>query len=317
VIGARIRFTLPARAPVRGGFDNPPCPASSTQWTEGIRNDVHRGPQYCFGIASLEDFNVGAWEDGDYVGSYTGRDIAPVEAVLLARFGEALAGPVLELGSGPGRVTRVLVQLSPNVTALDISERMVEACRRNVPEAHSELGDLRDLSRFADGAFRAVVGANNVIDVLGDDARREALAEMARVLTPDGILLFSSHNQANIPRLDTSIGSYARGALRSPGTFARAIYHSRHLPRRVRNRRFARTFETDASEYAIVNDPVHEHRLAHYYIRRDIQARQLAGAGLELVACLDVEGREVPAGEDAEASSELHYAAKRPAAAPG
>jgi SAM-dependent methyltransferase len=260
--------------------------------------------------AGLGDFNVDAWERGDYVSAYSARTVLPVEAALLANYRGSLNGPVLELGCGPGRLTRVLVSLG-KVLAVDISERMVEACRRNVPEAEVAHGDLRDLSAHADGAFRAIVASNNLIDVLGDDERREALAELARLLEPGGVLLFSSHNQANIPFLDTSVRSYARGALHSPGGFARALYHSRTLPRRLRNRRFARTFERDAAEYAIVNDPVHEHRLAHYYIRRDAQERQLADAGLTLVECLDVNGRPVGPGEEAEHSSELHYAARR------
>jgi SAM-dependent methyltransferase len=262
------------------------------------------------GITSLEDFNVSAWEQGDFVGDYSARHLAPVEVVLLARYGCSLDGPVLELGSGAGRVTRVLVSLRADVTALDISPRMVEACRRNVPEARSELGDLRDLSRFGDGSFRAVVGANNILDVLGNDARRAALRDIARILSDDGILLFSSHNQANIPYLNTSVGSYARGALSSPRDFARTVYHSRTLAKRLRNRRTARTFETNAGEYAIVNDPVHEHRLAHYYIARDAQDRQLADAGFALEACFDIDGREVAAGDNAQTSTELHYAAR-------
>jgi SAM-dependent methyltransferase len=262
-------------------------------------------------ITSLDDFNVNAWEQGDYVSEYSSRHVSPVEAVLLARYRGSLNGPVLEIGSGPGRLTRVLISLRADVTALDISARMVEACRRNVPEAHAELGDLRDLSRFQDGCFRAIVASNNVIDVLSDEGRRAALADMERVLAPDGVLLFSSHNQAHIPYLDTSLGSYARGAFRSPGQFARAVYYSRHFLRRLRNRRTARTFEADAGEYALVNDPVHEHRLVHYYIGRDAQARQLAAIGLQLEACFDVDGRDVPPGETAETSFELHYAAGR------
>lgn len=258
----------------------------------------------------LGDFNTGAWEQGDYVSAYSGHTILPAEAALLARYSGPLAGAVVELGCGGGRLTRVLVSLSDRVTALDISPRMVAACTRNVPAAHAEVGDLRDLTRFGDDSVQAIVASNNLIDVLGDADRRRALAGFARILTADGVLLFSSHNQANIPFLDTSLGSFARGALHSPRDFARAVYHARNLPRRMRNRRTARSFEVDGSEYAIVNDPVHEHRLAHYYIRRDAQERQLAGAGLVLDACLDADARDVASGQEAARSTELHYAAR-------
>jgi SAM-dependent methyltransferase len=259
----------------------------------------------------LAEFNVDAWARGDYVADYSTRHMSPAETVLLAAYRGSLQGPVLELGPGTGRLTRVLVSLRADVTAVDVSPRMVEATQRNVPEARAEVGDLRDLSRFADGAFRAVVASNNLVDVLGDDGRRRALRELARLLTDDGVLLFSSHNQANIPYLDTSLGSYARGALSSPGALARALYGSRTFARRARNRRTARAFERQDVGYALVNDPVHDHRLVLYYIGRDAQERQLAEAGLTLVDCFDVDGRAVPAGVAAERSSELHYAARR------
>jgi SAM-dependent methyltransferase len=257
----------------------------------------------------LGDFNVQAWAKGDYVSAYSSRTVLPAEAALIANYRGSLNGPVLELGCGAGRLTRVLVSLG-KVLAVDISERMVEACRRNVPAAEVELGDLRDLSAHPDGAFRAIVASNNLIDVLGDDERKRVLAEWARLLSPDGVLIFSSHNQANVPFLDTSLRYYTRGALRSPGAFARAVYYTARLPVRLRNRRAARAFERDGGAYAIINDPVHDHRLAHYYIRRDAQERQLADARLKLVDCLDIEGRPVGPGEEAERSSELHYAAR-------
>lgn len=258
----------------------------------------------------VADFNVTAWAENDYVGAYSTHAMLPAEAVLLATYRGSLNGPVLELGPGAGRLTRVLVSLLAEVTALDVSWRMVEATARNVPEAHAEVGDLRDLSRYADGAFRAVVASNNVLDVLGDVGRRRALADFARLLTDDGVLLFSSHNQANIPHLDTSLAAYLRGAFGSPRDFARAVHHAILLPRRARNRRTARSFERRDVEYALVNEPVHDHRLVHYFISRDAQERQLAAVGLELVDCFDIEGRAIGPGETAECSTELHYAAR-------
>lgn len=261
--------------------------------------------------AGLEDWNVSAWADGDYVRDYSVRATLPAETVLLANFRGSLNGPVLELGPGTGRLTRVLVSLLADVTALDVSPRMAEATQANVPESKSEVGDLRDLSRFADGTFDAVVASNNVLDVLGDAERRRALAGIARVLHEEGVLLFSSHNHAHVPYLDGSIRAYLRDGVRSPRNLARTIYHSRTFARRLRNRRAGRSYETSDGGYALVNDPVHDHRLVMYHIGRDAQAAQLADAGLELVACFDVDGRPVAAGESAEQSTELHYAARR------
>jgi SAM-dependent methyltransferase len=253
---------------------------------------------------TLSDFNVGAWLSGDYVRDYDRRDIAPVEAVLLARHGKALSErTVLELGCGAGRLTRVVAALGADVTAIDVSPRMVAACARNVPAARAEVRDLRDLGAYPDSAFGAIVALDNVLDVLGDGDRRTAVAGIARVLMPGGLLLCSSHNQAHVPLMHR--------VPRSPRELARAVYHAPHLLRRLRNRRRARAFEESANGYAIVYDSAHDNRLAHYYIGRDEQERQLADAGLELLECLDLDARPVGPGEAAERSTALHYAARR------
>jgi hypothetical protein len=124
------------------------------------------------------------------------------------------------------------------------------------------------------------------------------------------MLLFSSHNHANLPYLDTSLGSVWRGALRSPRDLARAVYHSRSVTQRLRNRRAARAFERANTDHAVINDPVHDHRLAHYFIERDAQERQLADAGYELVEALDADGQTVAPGATAERSACLHYVAR-------
>lgn len=255
-------------------------------------------------------FNVQAWAVGDYAADYAGRDLAPVEAVQLARWSAALDGAVLELGCGAGRLTRVLAQLSGGVRAIDVSPGMVEACRRAVPGAAVQVGDLRDLGAFSDGSLGAVVGANNVLDVLGDQDRRGVLEEIARVLAPAGLLLFSSHNRAFIPFIADGVGP-ERVALRSPVGVARAVWHARRLPGLRRNRRRARAFERVESDYAIVNDEAHDYRLAHYYITREAQERQLVAAGLSLLECRDNDALVVPPGAEAARSSALHYVARR------
>ena len=259
----------------------------------------------------LAAFNTDAWSAGDYVGDYAETKIKAEEAILVARHRDALGGPVLELGCGPGRLTRILAALSDEVRAIDVSERMVAACRRNVPGARVEVGDLRDLSKIGSTSTGAVVGAANVIDVLGDAERTAVLAEIHRILRPGGLLLFSTHNRAHLPLMRRPTRLIDPLTSPIPRSLARAVWNARRLPARVANRRRTRLYERSESGYAIVNDGAHDNRLAHYYIGRDAQQRQLADAQLELVDCLDLEGRAVGAGQEAPTSSALHYAARR------
>jgi SAM-dependent methyltransferase len=257
--------------------------------------------------------NTATWADGDFVAAYSGLGVNLAEAVLLARHRAALSGSVLELGCGAGRLTRVLVALARDVQAVDVSPRMVEACRRNVPAARVDVGDLRDLTALPDAALDAVVAADNLLDIFGDAQRRHALAELRRILRPGGLLLFSSHNLAHLavlgrpdrllPPLDTGRG-HARALI------GRAWW-LRTVPARLANRRRTRPYQAAGPGYALVNDGVHEHRMVMYYVDRDAQERQLDEAGLDLVDCLDLEARDVVPGADTAPSSSLHYAAVR------
>ena len=65
---------------------------------------------------------------------------------LLARVGADRPADVVDLGCGPGNLTRLLAERWPGatVTGIDASPQMVEAARRDVPTLQFEVGDLRD-----------------------------------------------------------------------------------------------------------------------------------------------------------------------------
>jgi SAM-dependent methyltransferase len=224
--------------------------------------------------------------------------------MLLVRYRDALAGRLLELGCGAGRLTGYLVDLGAEVHGIDLSPTMVEHCRRTYPQADFAVGDLRDLSAYGTGSFDAVVAAYNVIDVLDDADRRHVLAEIRRILVDGGLLVMSTHNRAYAPRV--------RGPLRpvrGVGTL-RLVRGLALAPWRQRRRRRLLHLQRNERDYAILNDSAHGYRMLHYYIDRESQARQLAEAGFELLDCLDGDGRPVPAGEPAATYPDLHYAAR-------
>lgn len=243
------------------------------------------------------------WSRGRFVRQYANRSLRPVETMLLARYGEDLAGTVLELGPGAGRVTGYLIQRARHVIGLDISPRMVQECARRHPEGEFHIGDMRDLSRFADAGFDAVVAANNVLDVFSDADRRACLAEMRRVLVPGGLLIFSSHNRASLPRVKGPT------AVRRSDP-ARLAYDALNVPLRLARHRRLRALERETPGYAIVSDGSHGFTLVHYYIDPEAQRRQLAEAGFELLGCAALDGHLLGPGEAAADCSELHYTAR-------
>ncbi len=246
--------------------------------------------------------NAHFWKTHNRVPEYATRVLRPVEIVVIARYHQALSGRVLEAGCGAGRVLGYLAAVGREVHGIDISPAMVDYCRHTYPQANVRLGDLGALTESVEGPFDAVVAADNVLDVFEDADRRRVLAEMRTVLTPDGILIFSSHNlayadgelDATGPQPKTARRLLAKLAQASPAGLARVAVRT---PKRVRNRLRLVPLQHRADDHAILNDVGGNYAVLHYYIGRDEQERQLNEAGLRLVECLDVQGRLVPSGE--------------------
>lgn len=259
-------------------------------------------------IAVLDDeqtaLNEEVWSRGEFVQNYARRELRPVEKIMLERYREALAGRVLELGSGAGRLTGHLIELGGDVHGLDLAPAMVAYCRETYPKGTFSVGDLRDLTGFENGSLDAVVGTFNVIDVLGDVERRRVLGEVRRVLGRGGLFIVSSHNRGYVPRTSVAIRVLSGGTWR-PWRSAKG------LPRRLRNRRKFRPLEREEAGYALINDEAHDFSVLHYYISRDAQFQQLADEGFETIECLDLDGSAVPEGAVAAHCSELHYIARR------
>jgi len=253
--------------------------------------------------------NAEVWDGGRLVDYYGALQLREVEARLFRDHREALSQRTLELGCGTGRLTEPLSRMSRELVALDLSAEMVAQCRLRCPGARVEQGDLLDLSRFEAGRFDAVVAGFNVLDYLSDQERRAALAELARLLVPGGLLLFSSHNRHFHGRLAQAV-RLVIGDPRAP------LHGLARLPLRLRNRRRLRPLLRDEPGYAVRNDASHDFSLLNYFISRDAQEAQLAAIGFGLLACLDLRGQPVPPGARARRCPELSYAARLRTAQP-
>ena len=98
---------------------------------------------------------------------------------------------VLEVGSGEGFGAAILAGTAAEVVGIDIDELTVEHSQVNYaqPGISFQLGDARDLKMFEPDSFGAVV-AFEVIEHFAE--QEQALAEIARVLARDGVLLIST-----------------------------------------------------------------------------------------------------------------------------
>jgi SAM-dependent methyltransferase len=133
---------------------------------------------------------------------------------------------VLDLGGGPGRYAAALAERGHRVTLADLSPALLAGAsdlRVRYPDRIESVDevDARDLSRYADASFDAVVAFGPFYHLVDAAERERAASEIVRVLRARGVALV-----AFIPRLSGLAGLLARAAERPdqvpPGTYERA-----------------------------------------------------------------------------------------------
>ena len=124
----------------------------------------------------------------DYAARFAGEPEArPLERAMLAEFASFVHGTVVEVGSGPGRVTALLNALGCKAFGVDLSPEMVALASRSYPELRFEVGSMTALD-LADGALGGLVAWYSIIHV-PDDWLPQVFAEFHRVLEPGGYLV--------------------------------------------------------------------------------------------------------------------------------
>ena len=99
------------------------------------------------------------------------------------------AGPVAEIGCGPGTITAHLNSLGLDAFGIDLSPRMVALARRTYPELQFIEGSMTALP-LDDGSMRGLVPWYSTIHI-PDQQLPDVFAEFHRVLAPGGHLLLA------------------------------------------------------------------------------------------------------------------------------
>jgi SAM-dependent methyltransferase len=238
---------------------------------------------------------------------YRSSALDVAETMALLRYQPAFAGrEVLDLGVGTGRTSRYLAPLARRYVCVDSSPPMVAHIHAHLPDVEVHLADMRDLRAFASASFDFVLASCNVLDAVAHADRLRVLAEVRRLLRPDGIFMFSSHNR----RLRNATFGPRLVRSHNPATQAVLIWrYARSLVNHARVRRLRR-IERD---YALLNDSGHDYAALHYYVDRDTQRLQLERAGFRVRDVLDRGGRPLQDGDDDSENSSLLYIAQHAA----
>jgi SAM-dependent methyltransferase len=103
---------------------------------------------------------------------------------------EPLADSCLDIGCSTGHFSKKLSELFQRVVAVDVSHTAVERAKLNYPGIDFHSGALPHL-RFGSGTFKLVT-CLEVLYYLDRDVLDPALEEISRVLSSDGLVVFSA-----------------------------------------------------------------------------------------------------------------------------
>ena len=130
--------------------------------------------------------NIGLWESEKYViNKYFDKNKS-----------------ILDVGCGAGRTTFNLYEMGyKNIIGLDLTPEMISAAKTINKEKKTDIefivGDATDLN-FEDNSFdQALFSFNGLMQIPERKNRIKALKEIKRVLTENGIFIFTTHDREN------------------------------------------------------------------------------------------------------------------------
>lgn len=144
----------------------------------------------------------------EYVEALGAMDsVHPLDELLVSHWAQALGGPVLDAGCGPGHWTRHLVSQGVDAEGIDQVAELVESARRTHPSGRYVLGNVDALPHDT-ASLGGVLSSYSLIHhepaMIG-----VPLAEFARVLRPGGGLLLGFFEGPVLERFDHAVvGAY-------------------------------------------------------------------------------------------------------------
>jgi len=115
------------------------------------------------------------------------------------------AGPLIDLGCGPGQTTRFLHDCGiSNLLGTDIAPQMIAVAQSLNPELQFAVADMLKLPHAGD-SFGSAIAFYSIVH-FDETQVRSAFQEINRILKPGGQFLFSFHCGNGSVHLDTFLG---------------------------------------------------------------------------------------------------------------
>ncbi len=195
-------------------------------------------------------------------------------------------GSLLDIGIGGARTTAYLLDKCKSYIGIDYSDGFIKVSKKKYPNADIRLMNAKDLSAFETNSFDMVNFSFNGIDYVDMEGRKKILAEINRVLKPNGIFFFSTHNK-NHP----SFGKFPwlnknNELIINLKTFLKLLPF---LPRHIIKKRK----DICLTNYAIINDSAHRYSLFTFYTTPFFLKQQLSEMNFDAITFFSKQGEKL------------------------
>jgi trans-aconitate methyltransferase len=144
----------------------------------------------------MENFDVSVGRFDEFAEEYAQRFMdLNAYSDSIERFCELIGNDkpkILELGCGPGNVTRFLKNNFPEsrILAVDLAPKMIEIARKAMPDVDFRVMDVRRISEIV-GTFDAVM-CSFCLPFLSKDDAAKLIADCLALLNKDGVVYLST-----------------------------------------------------------------------------------------------------------------------------
>lgn len=142
-------------------------------------------------MADLRNYALRAEMEWERLASGAGAvEFAVTKTLIERHFPDA--GRVLDIGGGPGRYSQWLAERGFRVTLADATPELLDIARERVRGVDEIVtADARDLSRWPEDSFDAVLCLGPLYHLTDEADRRSVISEVMRVLRPGGPAAFA------------------------------------------------------------------------------------------------------------------------------
>lgn len=225
---------------------------------------------------------------------------------------------MLDIGIGGGRTTELFYPLVKLYVGIDYAAKMLEVCRTKFKEARNCYffeASVCQMNMFKDDTFDFVLFSFNGLDYNSHDERFTGLAEVHRVLKPNGFFCFSTHNINWIDiytSFDFSSIRQADNLYKYPCFLIGDLIRSFRI--RLANKSFSLKRIIDEIKkrgYGTFYDGPFGCKLKNYYTSHENQIKQLTDLYYKDIKSYAVDGNETTNDNDLKKGPWIYYLARK------